>query len=69
MVPVMTMVNTKIHLSSFVSLDSPPGTLQVCSSLEGTSLGIVSYVQVEAMEAQLQCPAHVVTNIRAVTIY
>lgn len=34
-----------------------------------SSLGIVSYVQVEAMEAQLQCPAHVVTNIRAVTIY
>lgn len=60
------MVNRKINLSSSGSLNSAPETLQVCSSLEGTSLGLVDHVEVEAMEVQLQCPACVLTSIRAV---
>lgn len=66
---MMTAVNRKIHLSSSGSLESPLGTLQVFSLLEGTSWGLVSHVEVEAMEVQSQYLAHVVTSISAVIMW
>lgn len=66
MFPMLTPVNRKVNLRSAGSLNSLPGALQVGSSLEGTSLGLVNHVEVEAMEVQLQCLALVVTSTRAV---